>query len=169
MVQASALRVARVALCGLGLLLGLGACGFHLQGRMPLPESVRTVYLDVTDAQSDFAQALRASLVSSGARLLEGPSPAASTVQVSRDRVTERVLTVSARNIPTDYELTYEVEIAVRGAGRELIAPEPLSLSRVYSFDERQLLAKDREKQVLQDALARDMAGVVMRRLSSLP
>jgi len=169
MVQASALRVARAALFGLGLLLVLGACGFRLQGRMPLPESVRTVYLDVSDAQSDFAQALRAGLVSSGARLVDAPDPAAATVQVSRDRVTERVLTVSARNIPTDYELTYEVEIAVRGAGRELIAPEPLSLSRVYSFDERQLLAKDREKQLLRDALARDMAGVVMRRLSSLP
>lgn len=153
----------------LGLLLALAACGFRLQGRMPLPESVRTVYLDVTDAQSDFAQALRASLVSSGTQLVDAPGPAAATVQVSRDRVTERVLTVSARNIPTDYELTYEVEIAVRGAGRELIAPEPLSLSRVYSFDERQLLAKGREKQLLQDALARDMAGVVMRRLSSLP
>ena len=78
------------------------------------------------------------------------------------------MLTVSARNIPTDYELTYDVEIAVSVAGRDVMAPEKLSLSRVYSFDEAKLLAKEREKQVLLDALARDMASVVLRRISSL-
>jgi len=78
------------------------------------------------------------------------------------------VLSVSARNIPTDYELSYEVTLDVRGQGRELMAPEELSLSRVYSFDERQLLAKDRERDELLVALARELAGVALRRLSSL-
>jgi LPS-assembly lipoprotein len=150
------------------LLLCLSACGFHLQGRMPLPESIRRLHIEAVDAQSDFVQALRESLVSSGAQLTDLPGPAAATLEVSRDRVTERVLTVSARNIATDYELTYEVEVSVRGAGRELMAPQELTLSRVYSFDEAKLLAKDREKALLRDALARDMAGVVLRRLSAL-
>lgn len=152
----------------LALLALLAGCGFHLQGRMPLPESIRTLEVDAVDAQSDFTQALRASLASSGAHLVEQSAPTAATLRISVDRVTERVLSVSARNIPTDYELTYEVEIAVRGAGRELMAPQTLSLSRVYSFDETKLLAKDRERQILRDALARDIAGVVMRRLGSL-
>ena len=151
------------------VLLGLSACGFHLQGRMPLPDSIRRVHIDAQDEQSDFVRALRASLLASGVELVDRPQPTAATVAISRDRVTERVLTVSARNIPTDYELTYDVEIAVRGAGRELMTPEALSLSRTYSFDEARLLAKDREKAILQDALARDMAGVVLRRLSTLP
>jgi LPS-assembly lipoprotein len=160
-------RFALRSLALAGLLL-LGSCGFHLQGRLPLPESIRAVHVATVDEQSDFVQALRESLVASGARLMPLPSPAAATLQVSRDQVTERVLTVSARNIPTDYELTYEVEVSVRGAGRELMAPQQLTLSRVYSFDERKLLAKDREKGILLEALARDMAGIVMRRLSAL-
>jgi LPS-assembly lipoprotein len=150
------------------LLLGLAGCGFHLQGRTLLPESIRRIHIDATDMQTDFVQALRESLAASGATLADLPGPAAATLEVSRDSVSERVLTVSKRNIATDYELTYEVQVAVRGAGRELMAPETLSLSRVYSFDEKQLLAKDRERAVLIDALARDMAGVVLRRLSAL-
>ena len=149
--------------------LALSACGFHLQGRMPLPDSIRRAYVDAPDAQSDFVRALRDSLAASGVVLVDRPQPTAATIAISRDRVTERVLTVSARNIPTDYELTYEVEVAVRGAGRELMAPEELNLSRTYSFDEARLLAKEREKSILQEALARDMAGVVLRRLSTLP
>jgi LPS-assembly lipoprotein len=150
------------------LLLCMSACGFHLQGRMPLPESIRRIHIEAADAKSDFVLALRETLAASGAQLTDLPGPTAATLQISRDRVTERVLTVSARNIATDYELTYEVEVSVRGAGRELMAPQELSLSRVYSFDEAKLLAKDREKALLLDALARDMAGVVLRRLSAL-
>ena len=151
------------------VLLGLAACGFHLQGRMPLPDSIRRVHVEAQDEQSDFVRALRASLIASGAELVDRPQPTAATVSIAQDRITERVLTVSARNIPTDYELTYEVEVGVRGAGRELMAPEEINLSRVYSFDEAKLLAKDREKAILQEALARDLAGVVLRRLSTLP
>jgi outer membrane lipopolysaccharide assembly protein LptE/RlpB len=80
----------------------------------------------------------------------------------------ERVLSVDARNIPTDYELTYEVDVVVSAGGKELMATEPFSLSRIYSFDETKLLAKEREKDVLREALARDMASIVLRRLSAL-
>jgi|APCry1669189034_1035192.scaffolds.fasta_scaffold72106_2 LPS-assembly lipoprotein len=151
-----------------GLLALLSGCGFHLQGRQPLPQALRVVYIDAVDAQSEFAQALRASLTASGAQVVAGASANVTTVHVGRDRNTERVLSVSARNIPTDYELSYEVTLDVRGQGRELMAPEELSLSRVYSFDERQLLAKDRERDELLVALARELAGVALRRLSSL-
>jgi outer membrane lipopolysaccharide assembly protein LptE/RlpB len=39
---------------------------------------------------------------------------------------------------------------------------------RDYSFNESQLLAKEREQHILSTALAQDLVTVVMRRLSSL-
>lgn len=81
------------------LVLCLSACGFHLQGRMPLPESIRRIHIETVDAQSDFVQALREGLVASGAQLTDLPGPAAATLQVSRDRVTERVLTVDRKSV----------------------------------------------------------------------
>jgi LPS-assembly lipoprotein len=160
------------------LALVLTACGFQLQGRQVLPPVLEQVRLDATDRQSEFTRALRVMLAASGSRLVEGPMMTGETaaadaaqpaeVNILRDEVAERVLSVDARNIPTDYELTYKVEIQVRAGQRELLAPELFELSRIYSFDERRQLAKDREKEILREALARDLAGVVMRRLSTL-
>jgi LPS-assembly lipoprotein len=128
----------------------LSACGFQLQGRQRLPPH------------------LRRSLDSSGARLVDAAGSDGAVVRILIDRVTENVLSVDARNIPTDYELIYQVEVEVRAAGQELMAAEEFMLSRIYSYNETVQLAKEREKDVLREALARDMASVVLRRLSSL-
>jgi LPS-assembly lipoprotein len=164
---------------GLAIVLLLAGCGFQLQGRQLLPPVLEQVRLDATDRQSEFTRALRATLAASGTQLLEGPvvtggaegasaAQSAAEIHILLDEVTERVLSVDARNFPTDYELTYKVEIQVRAQQRELLAPELFELSRIYSFDERRQLAKDREKDILREALARDLAGVVTRRLSTL-
>jgi LPS-assembly lipoprotein len=152
----------------LGCLLLLAACGFQLQGRQAMPASLATLQLDAADEQSDFTVALKRALMSSGVKLVDRAAPDGAVVRISRDDVQERVLSVDARNIPTDYELVYEVEVGVRAAGAALMQPEPFMVSRIYSFDEKKLLAKEREKGVLREALARDMASVVLRRLSSL-
>jgi LPS-assembly lipoprotein len=146
----------------------LAACGFQLQGRQVLPPQLATVQVDAVDRHSDFTRALRRSLDASGARLVDRGGEGVAVVKVLSDRVTENVLSVDARNIPTDYELIYEVEVEVRAGGEELMPAEPFMLSRIYSFNEAKLLAKEREKDVLRQALARDMAGMVLRRLTSL-
>jgi LPS-assembly lipoprotein len=161
---------ARLAVTSL-LLLAFGVtsgCGFQLQGRSVMPAALATVHLDEKDGQSEFTHALRSQLTIAGSRLVAEGAPDSATVRILEDTVTERVLSVSSRNIPTDYELTYEVRVSVSAAGRELLAAEEFSLSRIYSFDERKLLAKEREKEILMEALARDMASVVARRLASL-
>jgi LPS-assembly lipoprotein len=146
----------------------LAGCGFQLQGRLAMPPVLSTMHLQVADEQSDFTHALRKALKASGARLVERRTAEGTTVRIVRDELTERVLSVNARNIPTDYELTYRVEVEVRAGGQELMAVEPFELSQNYSFDERKLLPKEQEKEILQEALARDMASVVARRLSAL-
>ena len=147
----------------------LASCGFHLQGRQGLPAAVQRVHVEADEQQSEFVASLRDALHAAGAKLEPQAGAGVARVRVMRDRVTERVLTVSTRNIPTDYELTYEVRLIVDGGdGRELMSQEDFTLTRIYSFDERKLLAKEREKDLLLAALARDMASVVMHRLGSL-
>ena len=146
----------------------LVACGFHLQGHTPLPRSLASARIEARDPQSDFYSALRASLLSSGARL-DGPAADAATIHILNDDVSEQVLTVSAtRNIPTAFLLSYHVRFSVDYQGRELLAPELHTVTREYSFDERALLAKEREREVLQQALADDLVELIMRRLATL-
>lgn len=153
-----------LALCAL-----LGGCGFHLQGGGPLPHSIALVRIETADTESDFYFGLRKALLAAGTRLDEsGHDDSATVLHVLNDSVAQRILTVSALNVPTEYELSYAVKFSVTADGRELIPAEAHTLVRDYSFSENQLLAKEREKRTLSAALANDLVTVVMRRLGSL-
>ena len=93
---------------------------------------------------------------------------ASATIDVTRDSVEQRVLSVSARNIPTEYLLVYTVTYSVRDAHRELLAPQTISLSQDYSFSEQAVLAKEHEADVLRRQMARDLVAIAMRRIASL-
>lgn len=146
----------------------LGACGFHLAGSAPLPPSLARPYLSFTDPYSDFARSFEEQLKAAGAAPQARAVDATATVDVSRDSVEQRVLSVSARNIPTEYLLVYTVTYSVRGARGELLPPQTISLSQDYSFSEQAVLAKEHEADVLRRQMARDLVAIAMRRLASL-
>lgn len=145
----------------------LAACGFRLQGHTPLPTPLKLSYVDAKDKQSEFVQGLRRALLTAGAQLTD-EGKATAVVHVLQDSATPRVLAVSATDVPREYEITYTVRISVTGDGKDLLAPQEITLRRDYSFDEYVLLAKDNEDAILRAALARDLVGIVMRRLSRL-
>jgi len=148
--------------------LGTG-CGFHLQGSASLPRSIAVVRIETSDTESDFYFGLRKALLATGTRLDEqGHDDTATVIHVLGDATAQRILTVSALNVPTEYELSYSVKFSVTAQGRELIPAEAHVLVRDYVFSESELLAKEREMRILSEAMAHDLVGVVMRRLSSL-
>lgn len=153
--------------CVLGAAL-LAGCGFHLQGHTPLPPVVRTPFVEAPDRQSDFVQYLRHALLTNGAQLTPQKDKASAVVSILRDSVSRRVLSVSTTNQPNQYEVTYTVGFSVSAAGKELLPPQEISAIRTYSFDERLLLAKNHEEEILRQDMARDLAAMVMRRLASL-
>lgn len=157
------------ALAAAALVAGvLAGCGFRLQGKVPLPAALALTWVETDDAQTDFVQDLRRSLRASGAALAPTRAGATAVLRIERDELLERVLSVSGRNVPREYELTYVVRFAVEGPAGALLPEEEVSVSREFSFDERAVLAKEREQEMLRAALARDLAGVVMNRLASL-
>ncbi|HEY5103387.1 MAG TPA: LPS assembly lipoprotein LptE [Steroidobacteraceae bacterium] len=157
----------RCALWCAGLLAASG-CGFHLQGHKALPEVLRVTYVQAKDRQSDFVQDLRKELLTSGARLTTTNNDATAVVHVVNDDFARRVLSVSASDQPAEYELTYTVRFSVSAANKEILAVQEVSGVRDYTFDETILLAKENEEAILREALAHDLADVVMRRLANL-
>jgi len=151
------------------LLAGLvSGCGFHLEGRAPLPQSMKTAYVQATDQQSDFVQSLRKELLTSGARPPVDKDKASAVVYILKDEVVRRTLSVSAQNQPNEYEVTYNVRFSVSAGDKELLAAQDVSANRSYSFNEGLLLAKEHEESILRQAMAHDLAAIVMRQLSSL-
>jgi LPS-assembly lipoprotein len=154
------------ALAALALILALGGCGFRLAGSERLPAVLAKPYLSVKDPYTDFAREFERQLKSSGASLQLGRQDATATIEVTKDLVEQRTLSVSARNIPTDYELRYTVTFDVKGPDAQILAPQTITLSRDYSFEENVLLAKEHEADILRAQMARDLSTMALRVLS---
>ncbi len=155
--------LAPLALCAL-----LAGCGFHLEGRVPLPKALHVDYVDAKNQQSDFVQGLRRALIIAGAQVTDRSTDATAVVHVLEDTVTPRVVAVSATNLPREYEITYTVRFSVTAGDKDLLAAQDVSVTRDYAFDEYVVLAKDNEDSILRAALAHNLVDIVMRRLSSL-
>ena len=167
-----AIRIARrVAPLLVVPLFILSGCGWHLQGSSHLPATMLAIRIDTQDAYSDFYRELRTQLLAAGARVETQESDAKAVVtkavvEIKADQYGQRVASVSARNTPEQYEVFYNIEYAVRYAGAEVIPKERLERTASYSYDSTAVLAKQREQQSMQRALARDLAGLVLRRLA---
>ncbi|MCE2873679.1 MAG: LPS assembly lipoprotein LptE, partial [Xanthomonadales bacterium] len=89
-------------------------------------------------------------------------------LRIERDEFLERVAALSARNVPREYEYTYVVQWSLESAGVRRVETSELTASRNLTFDERRVLAKQREREQLREALAEELVGVVLQRISGL-
>ncbi len=152
----------------LALALVVGGCGFHMQGAAALPEGIHKVYVAGKDELSPFAVQLRRALDDAGAVAAPSAGEADAVIRVTTDHTGRRVLSVSARNTPQEYQIFYAVEFSITRGDEQVVKPQAIELTRTYSFSESDLLAMDREENILREAIARDLAGLVLRRLESL-
>jgi LPS-assembly lipoprotein len=156
------------------VVLTSGGCGFRLAGSDPLPSILAHPYLSLKDPYTDFSRDFEHRLKVAGAALQPISEGASATINVTRDQVQQLTLAVTgssptqSANIPTLYELTYTVTYSVRGAEKELITPQTVSLSRTYSYNPDLQLAKENEADVLRQEMARELVSIVMHRLASL-
>jgi LPS-assembly lipoprotein len=150
------------------VVLGLAGCGWQLQGSARLPAGMAAIHIDTQDPYSDFYRELRAALLAAGAQVKPQEADASAVVHVRVDDTNQRVSSISARNRPEQYDVYYRVEYSVDYAGAEVIPGQQLELTATYSYDSNAVLAKQREQLTMQRALARELAGQVLRRLSSV-
>jgi LPS-assembly lipoprotein len=149
-------------------LLALSACGFQLQGVVSYPQELSAVYLDVPDPNSDLAFQLRRSLTAAGVTLARDAPEATATLRIATENYGRRVKSVSAQNRPTEYEVYYDVEYLVTTPAETLVPRQPLARTRIFPYSERDILGKQQEEDLLRDAMAREIAGVITRRLADL-
>jgi len=153
----------------LAVVFGLvGGCGFQLAGSGRLPAAMQATYLDSTEPRSEFYSSLSEALRHSGLELVDSRGDADARLVISEDSTGQRVLSVTARNIPREYEIFYSVTFSLEAQGEALIQPEVLVARRNYTYDETEVLGKEREESLLRRALADDLARQVMRRIEAL-
>ena len=122
----------------------------------------------VPDRSTDLAKQLRRSLRVSKLELVATEADATAVLQIIKDDSGRKVESVSARNRPQEYRVFYTAVYRVMAGGEVLLAPQTVTRTRIYTYDELQVLAKDHEESMLREALAREIAGVISRRLSEI-
>jgi LPS-assembly lipoprotein len=158
----------RWSIAALSLAAALGGCGFELEGSGPLPSTMTRTYLDTSRPHSEFSGSLRSALRLRGSLVVDSREEADSVLLISEDDTGQRVLSVSARNTPREYEVYYAVTVAVQAGSRQLMGPESMIVTRSYTYDETQVLGKSAEERVLRRSLADDLARQVLRRIESI-
>ena len=152
------------ALLGTAILSG---CGFHLEGAGTLPAAAATIYLDAANPHTEFYGSLTAALKARGAEVATSPQDAGAVLRILADSTGQRMLSVSARNIPREYEVFYTITYSLDAASESLIPAESLVATRSYSYDETLVLGKSTEEAVLRQSLADDLARWVLRRMGA--
>ena len=145
-----------------------GSCGFQIRGVATVPPEMQRTYIATNDRHSDFYVALRRELRSAGIELVDSPADATSIFNILTDITDQRVVSVSARNVPTEYEVYYIVNYSLESGQITLMEPRNQIQTLVYTWDETLVLGKQAEQQELRIAIVGDLVRIVMIQLSAI-
>ena len=81
------------------------------------------MYIVTADLLTPFAVELRRAIERAGGEIAPTAGEAGTVVRIARDRTGRRVLSVSARNTPQEYEVFYAVEYSVDAPARRCSRP----------------------------------------------
>ncbi len=152
----------------IALALLASGCGFQLQGAFSPPQEMERTYVNAVDSHSRFYRALSKSLEDAGVNLVKSADEATAILSITFDETDQRVLSVSGRNTPTEYEVYYTVEYAIDAEQNSILESQTLTLTRDYTYDPTLVLGKAREEELLREAIVNDLVRIVLKQISTL-
>jgi LPS-assembly lipoprotein len=148
--------------------LAVAGCGFQMRGQPDLPVVMAKTYIATPDRQSLFYRKLAAELRNNGVQVVDSPLDAGATLNIIDDETGQRVISVSARNIPREYEVFYRIIYSVQNGTRTMLEPQEQTVARDYTYDETLVLGKSQEEDLIRAAIADDLVRLVMFQLAAL-
>lgn len=148
---------------------GLAGCGFELRRAPAL--NFRSIQLRGFAERSPLAEELRRTLNASRTTVVvESAGQAQAVLEALTDAREKSVVASTAAGQVRELQLRLRLRFVLRTpAGRELIAPSEIVLSRDMSYSETVALAKEQEEAALYRAMQTDIVSQVMRRLAAVP
>lgn len=129
---------------------------------------MQRTFISTSDEFSPFYRQLRRSLRAAGVEVTASPDGATATLTILYDVTGQRVLSVSARNVPTEFEVFYTIRYSVTSGEHSLLEPQELTLTRDYTYDATLVLGKAKEEQLMRDAIVDDLVRIVMKQISAI-
>ncbi|GAB1232580.1 LPS assembly lipoprotein LptE [Ferrigenium sp. UT4] len=148
--------------------LALSACGFHLRGSLPqeVQFAFKTLYLKAP-GETPFVADLRRALAAREVVLADTPEQADLVLEVLSEQSSKNILSLSGSGRVREYELRYAVSLHAYDAQRSDWLPVgEVQLTRLLTFDDEQLLAKEQEETQLYKDMRADAVAQTLRRLN---
>ena len=144
----------------------LTGCGFQLAGSVTDVEVPTPVYVAATDRYSPFYLGAMQRLRASGIAVTDTLGDAATILTIRRDETGARVLSVSAQNVPREFEVFYTVSYDLAVGSELRVVANDITLARDYTWNETQVLGKAREEEIIRAALADLLLEDFVRRVA---
>jgi len=145
----------------------LGACGFQLQTRAELPVQMQQTRLEIQSPYSPFARRLEILLEQNGVKIVSSGDSAV-ILEVPKNRMRKEIQSIGDNARVREYLIRHTVQFRLLDSdGAELIPLQTFEQSRVYRFNEQDILAAEREDEFLRKDLSDSLARMVVRRLGT--
>ena len=145
----------------------LNACGFHLQSKLEFPPEMEQIKLEVQFPYGQFARRLEAHLEQNGVNVITSRSDV-HVLEVPVNTTRKEIQSIGDNARVREFLIRHIVQFRLLDSdGTELIPLQTIEQSRVYSFDEQDILSAEREDEFLRKDLADSIARMVVRRLGT--
>lgn len=148
------------------MMVALAGCGFQLQGAFTVPEGMERTYIQTADRYSLFYRALDRELQAAGVNIVDSMEDATAVFVIYDDLTDQRVLSVSARNVPTEYEVFYSIQYGLQSGDVSLLEVQDMTVTRDYTYDATRVLGKAKEEELMRNAIVEDLVRIVLKQIS---
>jgi len=145
----------------------VSACGFQVQTRAELPPEMQRTRLEVQSPDSEFARRLEVHLEQNGVKVVTVLGDAA-VLEVPLNQTRKEIQSIGDNARVREFLVRHTVQFRLLDSeGKEMVPLQTFEQSRVYQFNEQDILAAERENEFLRDDLADSLARMVVRRLGT--
>lgn len=151
------------------LLVAVVSCGFQLRGAVPLPDSLKLMYIQGINIQQGLGLELKRGLKQNGIQVVDDYVNDSAILTVLDYKSERRVLSVGNNAKVSEYELYSSLTFKVTdGEGKLLVEPQEFEAIRDYQFDQTRVLSSDGEEAILREQLSKQLVDSLLRRLSAV-
>lgn len=144
------------------LVVTLAGCGFQMRGSYQLPPQLQQASIAAPQF-SEIADQLRERFTLAGVELVDAQANV-TAIEIVRDSLTRRTLSLSASGQVAEYELIYTVDYLLRAPNKAAKSLQ-VEVFRDYQDDPNFALAKTREREVLVAEMREQAAQRVLRQV----
>ena len=141
----------------------LSACGFHLRGQLPLPESVDVLFVE--GERSQFKSRLEELLVQAGAAVVPSASAAKVVIVIQEVASDRQVNTIDGRGKSSSYDFLYRVKYKMLDSDGSTLRVSILQERTTYDYDPGQQLEVEAEERELAKGMEQEILFRLLQQL----